>query len=91
MEDECLDALKDPEEDEQHADVLNPGELHRLPETRPIRNTHTVKEKSHTQHPDLAYLSGYKSFSTHSFVWFTNGAMRENHNFLFCVIYLIVI
>lgn len=36
LENKSLDPLKDPEEDEQDADVLDPGELDGFPEARTI-------------------------------------------------------
>lgn len=36
LENKCLNAFKDPEEDEEDADILNPGKFDGFPEARTI-------------------------------------------------------
>lgn len=45
LENKCLDAFKDPEKDQENADILDPGKLDGFPEARIIGDGKQVKEE----------------------------------------------
>lgn len=45
LENESFHALKDPEENEEDADILDPGEFDRFPEAGPVGGRRKLREK----------------------------------------------